>query len=95
MVTVKGTLDGVAYDVVLTGRRHGPVEGSRRVLALVEAAARSHRLVPLGPTGPDAVVDGGNVDTVLALLAQVTTIAEIAGRSPAAARKHGALALIR
>lgn len=83
MIQVSGVLDDVPYQVVLTGRADDPVQGSRRVRALVDAAVRQGRHVLATPTGPRTKVTGADTDSLLRLLAASGRVVTVVGNTPA------------
>lgn len=76
-VTVRGVLDGVGYEVNLTGRRGDPVTGSARVVALVERAAGERVLA--GPTGPLVTVRGDDPRSIVLLLSKKGQVDDVTG----------------
>lgn len=91
MIGARGTLDGAAFDVTLTGRRGAPVVGSKRVRALVDAAVRSGRTVLAGPTGPRVKVDPADPVSILHLLAQETDLTATTGAPEPATEAVGVI----
>jgi hypothetical protein len=77
---VAGTLDGVLYEVEVTGRKSRPTVGSKRVAGLV----RQHEgdTVLVTPVGPAYVVDGEKPETVLALLSAHTQVHRVSDDAP-------------
>ena len=72
---VVGVIDGVLYEVVVTGKRTAPVVGSKRVAAMV--ANRVGQTVLATPTGPALVVDPTNVASIVALLSTRTQVRRV------------------
>ena len=73
---VTGHVDGVPYDVEVTGDPAKPVVGSGRVAVVVQA--RMGRPVLLSPTGPARTVAGGDPASILAVLETETTVTSVA-----------------
>lgn len=69
---VTGVIDGVLYEVVVTGRKARPVVGSKRVTALV--TQWTGRTVEVTPTGPVYTVDPTDIRSVVALLNTATQV---------------------
>lgn len=84
MIDVQGVLDGVAYDVTLTGDPVRPVTGSARVAAWVEFAIESGRVLLAGPTGPRVQVRAQDPTSIVALLAATGRVTAVSGAAPAA-----------
>lgn len=79
---IRGLLSGVAYDVEVAD---GRVAGSKRVSRLV--ALHTGRSVMAGPTGPLLTVDVQDSRSVVALLNDKGTVAEV-GRGAGVATQH-------
>lgn len=80
MFSVIGVLDGVVYEVRVTGQASQPVQGSKLVRALVKQWAG--RTVAVTPVGPLYKVDPGDTESVLALLATQTKVLQIGEGAP-------------
>lgn len=78
--TVSGVLDGVVYEVRVTGKASDPVQGSKRVRALVRQWSGRH--VRISPVGPVYTVNPGDEKSILALLATQTRILEVGEGAP-------------
>lgn len=77
---VSGTLDGVLYEVEVTGEKSQPVVGSKRIATLV----RQHEgeTVLVTPQGPAYDVDGSDGASVLALLSAHTKVRRVSDDAP-------------
>ncbi|MEQ7008485.1 hypothetical protein ABN028_20125 [Actinopolymorpha sp. B17G11] len=81
--TVIGVLDGVVYEVRVTGQASDPVQGSKLVRSLVKQW--TGRTVSLTPAGPVHTVNPGDARSVLALLATQTKVQQVGEGAPSLA----------
>lgn len=77
---VAGMIDGCLYEVAVTGDAKQPVVGSKRVRELVKQA--QGRRVLVTPYGPAYTVDAADPASVLALLADSTTVRWVGDDAP-------------
>src|SRR4051794_27391651 len=73
--TVRGSLDDTPYEVQVTGDAKSPVVGSSRVTGLVRQYEGETILAT--PQGPRYVVNGGDPESVLALLSAHTRVESV------------------
>jgi hypothetical protein len=77
---VEGALDGVLYDVEVTGDEQSPIVGNPRVRALLQQWVG--RSVEVTPQGPVLTVAAGDPRSVLALLSSQTTVRKVGPGAP-------------
>ncbi|HET9656130.1 MAG TPA: hypothetical protein VFP72_12295 [Kineosporiaceae bacterium] len=92
-VRIRGVVDGVPFDVEVTGDPASPTVGSRRVAALLASRAGSRARV--GPTEPAPGGESTEVRRVLAVLAEHGQVLSVSGLAPDAGGRppipHGAV----
>ncbi len=77
---VAGSLDGVLYEVEVTGEAARPTVGSKRISTLVDQYEGETVLVT--PVGPAYVVAGSDGASVLALLSAHTKVRRVSDDAP-------------